>query len=220
MKKYTLLFDLDGTLLDTAPDLAYALNSVLIAHQRAPLPLATIRPIASHGSKGLLKIGFNLDDQDPQFERLKQQLLAVYSDNIAKNTRLFIGITELITYLANNDIRWGIVTNKPGWLTEPLLEEVRFPHPPHCIVSGDTVARAKPYPDPLLHACRILGCPPTDCIYIGDAQRDIQAGKAAGMKTLIASYGYIAADDKPMEWLADGAVNSPLEIIDWLKRIA
>lgn len=216
MMKPTILFDLDGTLLDTAPDLAYALNSIRMANQQASLPFETIRPAASHGTKGLLKIGFNISDQDPRFETLKQQLLAAYSDNIANHTKLFSGVAELIHYLTDNNFTWGIVTNKPGWLTEPLLQQITFPHPPHCVVSGDTVARAKPYPDPLLYACNLLNCRPANCIYIGDAERDIQAGKAAGMTTLIAGYGYLSIDDKPEQWQADGFIRAPKEIIDWL----
>lgn len=218
MYKPIILFDLDGTLLDTAPDLAAALNSVLIAYRRPPLPYEVIRPAASHGSKGLLQLGFKLEETHPEFEELKQQLLASYSENIARHTQLFPEMAEVLSYFAAHHIIWGIVTNKPAWLTEPLLRQVALPAQPHCVVSGDTVARAKPYPDSLLYACNLLACTPHHCIYIGDAERDIQAGNAAGMTTLIAGYGYLAADDQPQRWSASGIIDSPKAIINWLHR--
>lgn len=212
-----VLFDLDGTLLDTAPDLAYALNSLLISQQRQPLPFAQIRAVASHGSKGLLKLGFNITEAAAEFDTLKTQLLTIYHQNIARQTRVFNGINQVLTCLKEQALPWGIVTNKPAWLTEPLLQAISFDTAPACIVSGDTVSRAKPFPDSLLYACNLIDCAADECLYIGDAERDIQAGKNAGMQTLVALYGYLAADDKPLQWQANGTVETPEEIVEWIR---
>lgn len=211
-----VLFDLDGTLLDTAPDLAYALNTVLENHGRPALPYASIRPVASHGTKGLLQLGFNIDETDQNFINLRDEILAVYAQHLSDQTKVFAGIDEVLTYIDKNNLQWGIVTNKPGWLTEPLLKQLNLFEKTVCVVSGDTTTNRKPHPEPLLHACTLLQCKPQQCIYVGDAQRDIEAGINAGMKTLIAAYGYIAETDHPHTWGADAIIQSPLEIIEWL----
>lgn len=212
----TVLFDLDGTLLNTAPDLAYALNQVLAAQQQPVLPYETIRPYASHGAKGLLQLGFQINEQDPRYEALKEQLLAVYYDNIANLTTLFHGVEEMLKELVERQLNWGIVTNKVSRLTEALLANISLPYPPGCVVSGDTVTRAKPYPDSLLHACKLLNCEPQHCLYVGDAERDIQAGNSAGMKTILAHYGYIAPADNTRQWQAAGAIHAPLDLVKYL----
>jgi len=214
----TVLFDLDGTLLDTAPDLADALNTVLIENRRVPLPFETIRPVVSHGGIALIKLGFRLAADDPGFEPLRQRLLAVYRANLACRTRPFPGIEALLDRLEQSGIRWGVVTNKPAWLTEPLLQALGLLERTACVVSGDTLPERKPHPAPMLHACQLTGSRPEDCVYIGDAQRDIEAGRNAGMHTLVALFGYFTAEDRPREWEADGLLDAPLDLLRWLEH--
>ncbi len=214
----TILFDLDGTLADTAPDLAHALNTLLAEEQRAPLPLGLIRPVVSHGSPGLLKLGFGLGPQDPAYARLRERLLAIYAAHLCEHTRLFPGMPELLRALAQRGLNWGIVTNKPAFLTEPLVAQLPLPSAPACIVSGDTTTNRKPHPEPMLLACARAGSQPAECLYVGDAARDIAAGREAGMTTLVALFGYIGENDHPHTWGATGMVTDPLEVLDWLTR--
>lgn len=216
----TVLFDLDGTLADTAPDLAAALNRVLRDHGHAPLPFAQIRPEVSHGAAALIRLGFGSEPGGPGFDALRQELLDAYSAEIACETRLFPGMPELLETLETRGLRWGVVTNKPAFLTEPLLLALDLSHRAACIVSGDTLAHSKPHPAPMLHACACVGTQPKHCVYVGDAERDIQAGRAAGMHTLVARFGYIDAAIDPTRWAADAMVDSPLEILDWLEQRA
>ncbi|MCB1759520.1 MAG: HAD-IA family hydrolase [Gammaproteobacteria bacterium] len=211
-----VLFDLDGTFADTAPDMAYALNRTLQQNGRQPLTLETIRPHVSHGGVALIRLGFGIEPDDPQFAPLRQQFLDFYRDNLTRGTSLFAGIDELLTRLEQLGIGWGIVTNKPGWLTDPLMRQLALDARAACIVSGDTTANAKPHPEPILHACRLHGTAPGDTLYIGDAERDIIAGKAAGTTTLVALFGYIGTGDRPDTWRADGAISAPLQVLDWL----
>jgi phosphoglycolate phosphatase len=213
-----VLFDLDGTFADTAPDMGAALNVLLARHGLGPLPLTEIRPHVSSGSRGMLRIGFGLDPRSPDYDSLRRDYLAIYAENIAGETRVFAGIADLVTALEARGLPWGIVTNKPGWLTDPLLERMALPGTPACVVSGDSAARAKPYPDPLLLACDHIGCPAAGCWYIGDDHRDIVAGRAAGMATLAAAYGYLGDELPPSDWGADGIIAHPMEVLDWLER--
>lgn len=213
----TILFDLDGTLVDTAPDLAYALNLLLKKNHRPTLPYEIIRPQAGHGGKGLIKLGFNIDERHPEYIALWQELLNVYSLNICRESRLFAGMQTTLDFLSKNHLRWGIVTNKPGWLTEPLLLKLNLMSQVSCVVSGDTLAKRKPDPEPILHACQLMNCSVTDSLYIGDAERDIQAAKSAGMRTVLALYGYLAETDQPESWGADCSVQKPEEIIEKIK---
>jgi 2-phosphoglycolate phosphatase len=212
----TVLFDLDGTLADTAPDLANALNSLLREQGRAALPYDTIRPIASHGSPGLLRLGFGLGKHDPGYPALRTRLLELYAGTLFHETRLFAGMTDVLAELGRRDIKWGIVTNKPGFLTDPLMRVLNPTPAPVCIVSGDTTNNRKPHPEPMLYACHCAFSQPGECVYIGDAERDIQAGRDAGMHTLIAAYGYIGNDETPRAWGADGTIQTPRELLDWL----
>jgi phosphoglycolate phosphatase len=213
----TVLFDLDGTLLDTAPDLAFALNTVLAEQNREPMPFETIRPHVSHGSLALMRAGFaDLDENSNEFGQIRQRLLAVYQENIANNTRLFPGMSAVLDTLEQRQLHWGVVTNKPGWLTEPLLAALNLLHRSTCVVSGDTLNERKPHPAPMLHACSLAGCKAHECLYVGDARRDIEAGQNAGMPTLIALFGYIGPDDDPASWGADAMVENPDEILRWL----
>ncbi|MSR14668.1 MAG: HAD family hydrolase [Gammaproteobacteria bacterium] len=213
-----VLFDLDGTLLDTAPDLAGALNYLRERHHLSPLDALDIRPAASHGSVALIKLGFGLNEGDQDFEPLRQALLAHYRDRIAEATRPFMGVIEVIAHLRNRGLLWGIVTNKPGWLTTPLLAQVDLGALPECVVAGDTLATTKPDPAPLLHAAKMLGVAATECVYIGDAERDITAGNRAGMRTLVALYGYLDASDAPHTWGSSDTLQAPLDLIQWLDR--
>lgn len=211
-----VLFDLDGTFADTAPDLAAALNQVLQEEGKPPLAYETIRPVVSHGGAALIRLGFNISQQDTDFERLKKRLLSIYQENISTHTRVFDGVNELLLKLEHKQIAWGIVTNKPGWLTNPLMQALGFMDRAATIVSGDTTDNSKPHPEPLFYACREINCLPEECIYVGDAERDIIAGNAAGMRTLTALFGYIEAGDSPESWGADAMIRHPEEIESFL----
>lgn len=210
-----VLFDLDGTLADTAPDLAYALNRVLVEEGREALPLAVIRPAASHGSAALLRTGFGADH--PDTEHLRQRLLTVYQDNIARQTRLFPGMDAVLQQLEQRRLPWGVVTNKPARFTEPLLAALGLTPRAACVVSGDTCTESKPHPRPILHACEQISADPALCLYVGDAERDIQAGRRAGARTLAALFGYLGPDDRPQDWGADGLLEQPADILRWLE---
>ena len=212
----TILFDLDGTLLDTAPDLAQALNATLLANGRAALPFEQIRPVVSHGGSALIRLGFQLEPQHPQFEPLRTQLLAYYQAHIADQTRLFPGMEAVLQHIEAHSLNWGVVTNKPGWLTEPLLEALDLQRRAASVVCGDTLTECKPHPAPLLHACERIGTPPGHCVYIGDAERDIKAGHNAGMATLVALFGYLMENDRPEDWGASALIQQPADILAWL----
>ena len=212
----SVLFDLDGTLLDTAPDLAAALNHVLISNGREPLDNETIRPWVSHGVVALIKNGFNISPDAPTFETLRQQLLHYYHNHLSVNTRLFPGMADVLAKLEEMGIKWGVVTNKPGWLTEPLLKALMLDERSSCIISGDSLPERKPHPLPLQHACQLIDCDVSESLYIGDAKRDIEAGINAKMPTLVALFGYIGDMDYPQDWGADGMVHSPTEILEWI----
>lgn len=211
-----ILFDLDGTLLDTAPDLGAALNHVRQLDGLPPLPAHTLHPFASHGARGLLACGFG-DEQTPaEHERRRQQLLDFYAANLAVATCLFDGVAELLEGLNQRQLPWAIVTNKPGWLTTPLLTHFPELAAAGSVVSGDTLSVAKPHPEPLLHACRQLGVSAADCWYVGDARRDLEAGRAAGMLAVLASYGYLAAGEPEADWPIDLQISTPIALLDLL----
>jgi N-acetyl-D-muramate 6-phosphate phosphatase len=212
----TVLFDLDGTLLDTAPGLAWALNRVRAANGLPALAFDRIRPHVSHGSVALTRIGCDADEGSEAFERFRRALLRTYGDNVAHGTRPFEGTEALLHTLESRSIPWGVVTNKPAWLTGPLLQALGLAARAAVVISGDTASEQKPHPAPLLLAAERTATPPRECVYVGDAQRDITAGNAAGMYTLVALYGYIGADDSPSTWGADAMVRTPLEIGNWL----
>ncbi len=214
----TVLFDLDGTLADTAPDLAAALNALRLSKGKPALPFDKIRPAVSHGGKALIEVGFNLPPDSDEAEALRLQLLDHYRENIAQHTQLFPGMASVLTHIENRGGNWGVVTNKPGWLTEPLMAKLDLKQRAACIVSGDTLNERKPHPAPLLHACQLVGSPPDRCVYIGDAERDMIAGHRAGMHTLLALFGYIDETDLPLEWGADATLKSPEELLHWLSK--
>jgi phosphoglycolate phosphatase len=211
-----VLFDLDGTFADTAPDMARALNLQLERYGRPPLPFERIRPHVSHGGRAMIRIGFGMEPGHADYERLRREYLDIYADHLAVDTVPFPGIPELIQALEARRICWGIVTNKPAWLTDPLMDALGLGARAACIVSGDTVPRPKPHPDPILHACALISRSPRQSWYVGDAQRDITAGLAAGTGTLAALFGYIAEDDDPSSWGAHGLIREPREILNWV----
>lgn len=211
-----VLFDLDGTLADTAPDLGYALNLQRERHGLAPLPQETIRPYASHGTRGLFEIGFGLTPQDARFEPMREEYLALYTANLCRHTRLFAGMAELLATLEQRSIHWGVVTNKPARFTLPLLEQLGLLARAASIVSGDTCPNPKPHPEPLLTAAREIGVAAPSCLYVGDAERDIEAARAANMPALVAAYGYLGEHDDPQAWQAHAIIASPGEILHFL----
>jgi len=206
-----VLFDLDGTLLDTAPDMAGALNALRALEGLAELPFGTIRPHVSHGASRLIELGFACTE-GIRFEELRTRFLALYRRDIAGQTRVFPGLEPILAWMDRVGMPWGIVTNKPGWLTEPLVDALGLRPRLRCVVSGDTLPRRKPHPDPLLHAAGQMRCAPSDCVYVGDAERDVQAGRAAGMRTIVAGFGYLAPGDDPSAWQADAIVAEPGEL--------
>ena len=211
----TILFDLDGTLADTAPDLAYALNCTLEHAGRAPLPFEAIRPVVSHGGTALLHLGFGSELPTDEFDRLREHFLDVYRHNLTRATGLFPGMAELLDAIEAHGLNWGVVTNKPAWLTDPLLAELGLTGRAITVVSGDTLPERKPHPAPMLRACHEAGCRAAECLYVGDAERDIAAGRNAGMPTLVACYGYIGTTDDPLTWGADGMIDAPLDLLRW-----
>lgn len=215
-----VLLDLDGTLADTAPDLANALNRLLLERDRAELPYPAIRPVASRGGSALIQLGFpDVDDPDHK-EELRQRFLALYAEALHVDGHLFPGMDEALRTIDTSGRRWGIVTNKPAWLAEPLVDALSLTDRTGCLVCGDQVAQPKPHPDAVLKACRLLQVSPRQSVFAGDARRDIEAGRAAGTYTLIAAYGYLAEDDTPETWSADAIVDSPAGILDWLESVA
>ena len=211
-----VLFDLDGTLLDTAPDMGAALNALRAEHKLAPLPQDRIRPHVSQGAPALLKLGFGIEPQDTRFAEMRSRYLAIYQERLALETRPFHGIEPLLAELVDMGLPWGVVTNKPGWLTEPLLEALKLRKRAACVVSGDTIARRKPYPDPLLHAARLCRVAPEASVYVGDAPRDVEAAHAAGMLAVVALYGYLGEEERPDTWKADHMIKHPSELKPWL----
>lgn len=210
-----VLFDLDGTLLDTAPDMGEALNALLRERGLPPRTAADMRPWVSHGSHGLVRLGFP-DTTGAAFDALRQRFLDLYALNVAVQTRLFDGGDELLAALEDWGIPWGIVTNKPGAYTEPLLVALDLADRAGVVVSGDTLPVRKPDPAPLRHAADALGVPPARTIYVGDAERDMQAARAAGMQAIVARFGYVAHPDVTLEWPQDHAIDSLGELRAWL----
>jgi len=211
-----VLFDLDGTLIDSALDLAAALNALLAERGRDPLPFSRIRPLVSGGAARLVEAGFGVTREHSEFPDLRRRFIELYRADLSGRTRPFPGMERVLASLERQGKPWGIVTNKPGALTSPLLHRLRLDRRAACIVSGDSTAHAKPHPEPVLHACRSIGVAPAECLFVGDDRRDIQAGYAAGTRTLAALFGYIPEDEDPWGWGADGCVQRPAEILDWI----
>ena len=211
-----VLFDLDGTLVDTAPDLAYALNLQRHRHGLPALADDLIRPQASHGARGLLGVGFGLHPDDTHYSIMREEFLQLYSENICRHSQPFPGILDLLQTLETRKLAWGVVTNKPARFTEPLMSILNLAERATCIVSGDTCAQPKPHPAPMLVAAELCGVVPLQCLYVGDAARDIEAATAAGMPALAAAWGYLDSSDQPETWGAHAIIHAPADILDYL----
>lgn len=211
-----VLFDLDGTLADTAPDLGLALNLLLQRYGRETVPLERLRPQASHGARGLLQVGFEIRPADPYYEELRDEFLELYSKNLRVHTTLFDGVEELLSTLESRSLPWGIVTNKIRRFTDPLVKELDLDRRAACVVSGDTYARPKPYPDPLIGAAEELKLPADTLVYVGDDERDMRAGLAAGMRVVAARYGYLGSELPPEQWNAHALIDAPMELIGYI----
>ena len=207
----TILFDLDGTLVDTAPDLAYALNTLLLEHNLEKKPYADIEPLVSFGGKALVGMGFDCDESHPKFSERHQRLLEIYTNNIDKYSATFPGIDALIVLLKKQGLLWGIVTNKPENLTQLLLKKLNIQ--PDVVVCGNTLEYNKPHPAPLLYACAQLAVEPKSCLFIGDDKNDMIAGKNAGIKTVAVTYGYGKVEQN---WGYDYLINTVKELEKWI----
>ncbi len=204
-----ILFDLDGTLVDTAPDLGLALNMQRERHAMTALPQSEIRPYASHGSKGLLALGFSIGPEDENFEAMRVEYLALYEEVFKRAPVMFDGVAAVLEQIEASGLAWGIVTNKPRRFTEPLLRAMNLYERAACVVCCDDAPRAKPYPDTLLLACQQTDIAPADAIYVGDAERDIEAG----MPTVVALYGYLDDKDRPESWGADHHIEHASQLL-------
>ncbi len=213
-KVQAVLFDLDGTFADTAPDLGRALNRLRADQGLKPLPIAIMRAHASSGARGLLKAGFGLTPESEGYDALRDRFLDLYAENLCVETRLFEGIPELLSKIEARDLPWGIVTNKANRFTEPLLRTLAVGHRAACVVSGDSTPHIKPHPAPLLQAAALLGLAPGDCVYVGDDLRDVQAARAAGMRFVAAGWGYLGDGVDPRTWDADAVVSHPRELLN------
>ena len=212
-----VLFDLDGTLADTAPDLGAALNRVRSDRGLLPLPLAQLRPYASHGARGLLGAGMAVAPGEAVYDELRDAFLAHYEAALCVQSTLFSHIDAVLDALDARALPWGIVTNKATRYTTPLLTSLRLTPRAATVICGDTTPFTKPHPAPLTEAAHRLGIAPARCVYVGDARRDIEAGNAAGMRTLIARWGYIEPEEAPDSWPADGILEQPSALLDWLE---
>jgi len=210
-----VLFDLDGTLADTAPDLAAAVNLMRSQRGLEPAPYLSLRPFASAGARGLIGAGFQVTPEDTEYEDMRLEFLANYESAIAVHSKLFNGVHELLSGLESLGVVWGIVTNKAARFTDPLIPQIGLDHAA-CVISGDTTSYAKPHPEPLFEAARRIQIQATDCWYVGDDLRDIQAAKAAGMSSIAAAWGYCGATE-PTHWKADAILDSPLELLELVR---
>ena len=211
-----MLFDLDGTLADTAPDLSAALNRVRESRGLAPVPLAQLRASASHGARGMLGAGMGIAPEHPDYPLLRDAFLAQYAAALCVDSTLFADVDALLAGIELRALKWGIVTNKAARYTAPLLGLLGLDGRPGVVVCGDTTPHAKPHPAPLLAAAVGLRVAPERCVYVGDAERDVAAGVAAGMRTIVARYGYIEAHEAPEAWPADGLIDTPAALMAWL----
>ncbi len=211
-----VLFDLDGTLADTSPDMTDALNILFQRYNKPTLDYQSVRPHTSRGSVAMIQLGFDENLEVQHSMQLRDEFLEIYAQNLCNHTKLFPGIDELLDSLDEFEIPWGIVTNKPGALAEPLVQELGIAFRAVCMVSGDSLSRRKPDPDQLHHAANMLGIKEQNTVYMGDDPRDVQAGKAAGMQTAVAAYGYIQDDQNPENWGSDVVLQHALHLKDWL----
>lgn len=208
-----VLFDLDGTLIDSAPDLGAAADAMRTARGMPSLPLEMYRPMAGAGARGMLGVAFGLTPEAPEFATLREEFFCNYEARMTRSTIVFDGVAQLVANLLQRGLRWGIVTNKSQRFTNPLVASIADFSSAAVVVSGDTTPHSKPHPEPLLFAARSLGVLPAQCLYVGDDERDIQAGKSAGMATVAATYGYLGSQTDTSRWAADAEINSPTQLL-------
>lgn len=212
----TVLFDLDGTFADTLPDLSHALEQALAERNLEPVPADVLRPLVSRGARAMAKKACGDIVDEDTLDGLVARFLALYGADVSGHTRLVDGMQALVDELHRRGVPWGIVTNKRRAFAEPLMGALDPIGRAACIVSGDSTANAKPHPQPLLHACKLLGSVPADCVYVGDAENDVLAARRAGMRSVVALYGYIAGDDDPHGWRADTTIDAPHGLLAWI----
>ncbi len=211
-----VLFDLDGTLLDTVPDLAGALNTLRERYQLPPLAIDQVRQVTSYGSPGFIKLGFDIDTDHPQYPQLKKEFYSLYENRISAETRPFDGVHLVLDTLKKQNLPWGIVTNKVENLARKVISDLGLLEHCACVIGGDTTPFAKPSPEPLFAACSIINCKPQSCLFIGDSILDIQAATSANMPSVIALYGYIPENENPSDWGANYAINNPGDLLKLL----
>jgi phosphoglycolate phosphatase len=210
-----VLFDLDGTLADTAPDLAWALNRLREERGLAPVPTEQVRSHVSHGARGMLEAGMDIRPTDAEFLPLRDRFLEIYEQNLARESRLFDGMHELLDGIEARGLAWGVVTNKAERFAVPLIKAFGLSTRSGCLIGGDTTGKSKPHPDPLLAGARAIGADPAQCLYVGDDRRDVEAGIAAGMTPVVALYGYLYGAD-PHDWGANWMIEQPLDLLEGL----
>lgn len=212
----TVLFDLDGTFADTLPDLSHALAQAMQEQHLEPVTEEVLRPLVSRGARAMAEEACGDLLSKRTLDTLIERFLTLYAADVSRRTRLFDGMALLLDELHRRAIPWGIVTNKRREYSEPLMNALDPESRAACIVSGDSTANAKPHPQPLLHACKLLGRAPGECVYVGDAQNDVLAARRAGMRSVVALYGYIANDDDPYAWNADATIDTPGALLAWI----
>ncbi len=212
-----VLFDLDGTLADTAPDLAGAVNRMLSARGIAPLPIDELRPLASHGARGLVGRAFGVTPEEPGFDELRQEFFREYESALCVQSTLFPSVAETLAEFDATGVLWGIVTNKIARFTQPLVAALGLAERAACVVSGDTTPFPKPHPAPLLHALDATGVAAGAAFYVGDDRRDVEAGRAAGVRTVVAGYGYLGNGGPCTQWGADHIIEAPSDLVALIK---
>lgn len=219
--KFTLscvLFDLDGTLVDTAPDLVACLNESLEIHGFPSVASQLVRPFISYGAVAMIEKSIESSDQ-LLHDKILEDMLMLYQNNIARHSSLFSGMSDTLNTIEELGLKWGIVTNKRKRFTTPLVAALNLVDRASCVVSGDTTDNPKPHPEPMLTACKLADVKPEECVYIGDALHDISAGNSANMKTIAATYGYLKPDDDPAAWMADVLIDSPDQLTSWITSV-
>jgi phosphoglycolate phosphatase len=208
-----VLFDLDGTLVDSAPDLGAAADKMRVARGLPSLPLSEYRPMAGAGARGMLGVAFGMTPEHADFPVMREEFFQNYEQCMTQRTHVFDGVAELVSQLQQAGLLWGVVTNKASRFTDPFTQSLPLFASASAVVSGDTTPHAKPHPAPLLEAARRIGIAPRHCVYVGDDERDIVAGKAAGMATVAATYGYLGSQADVLRWKADATVDAPLQVL-------
>jgi 2-phosphoglycolate phosphatase len=212
-----VFFDLDGTLADTCPDMARTVNVMRSRRGLAPVAEVEVRPHVSHGARGMILAAFQVSAEHPDFTAMRDEFLEIYAENLCVGTTLFPGMEALLDRLDRSGIAWGVVTNKFERFARPVVEALVGKRAA-VVIGGDTCARAKPYPDSLLHAARTVGVAPENALYVGDDERDVQAARAAGMQVVVAGYGYLGDGAPPDAWKADAVVDSPAALEAWIRN--